>query len=95
VSWTVIAMWRGIGKGRMPIANQHRPESEAKKLALGLALTSAILCHRMASIVAGATFGESDGARQNPLRSKGFGIDCHRFSAEGTGFEPATGRAGI
>ena len=40
-------------------------------------------------------FGCYVSAKQNPLWDKGLGIGCHRLSAEGTGVEPATGKAGI
>jgi hypothetical protein len=52
-------------------------------------------CHSMSQLDIRPPFGESVSAKQNPLWDKGLGIGCHRLSAEGTGVEPATGKAGI
>ena len=46
-------------------------------------------------IAVNATYGKPASAKQNPLWDKGFSIGFHRFPAEGTGVEPATGKAGI
>jgi hypothetical protein len=90
-----------LPKSRLTIQNVAEPSRKAVSATAGVLLAPRKLphfdfrCLRMSQLVFVPTSGEPVGAKQNPLWDKGFGIGCHRLSAEGTGVEPATGKAGI